>query len=114
MILAKPRILIKATFLEHFTLEVWISIYLSQSLCVNFKTYNLLFTDEIHLASYTALQSSFQRFGQYIGGHVDAFSHFAVNDINNGMFNLSTGNYFNREHSCSVEECLTQNQGVAG
>ena len=67
-------------------------------MCVNFKMYNFLFADEIHLASFTALQSSFQRFGQYIGGHVDAFSHFAVNDINNKMFNLSTGKFFYREH----------------
>ena len=51
----------------------------------------MFLADEIHLASFADLQKGIKRFGQYIGHHVDGFSHFATSDINAGMYNILTG-----------------------
>ena len=42
------------------------------------------FADEIHLASFAAF--GYSGTGQHIGGHLDGMSHFAINDVNSGLY----------------------------
>ena len=69
----------------------------------------LFLADEIHLASFADLQKGIKRFGQYIGHHVDGFSHFATSDINAGMYNILTGKKIEKKNNNKQQQKTTTN-----